>query len=45
MFLFKCGDDSKNNLKGVSKSQSKHINFEECYKCLFGREYLKECDN
>ena len=26
---FKCGDDSQNKLKGVSKSQSKHIKFEK----------------
>ena len=29
MYAFKCGDDSKNKLKGVSKSQSKNIKFEE----------------
>ena len=29
MYAFKCGDDSKNKLKGISKSQSKHIKFEE----------------
>ena len=28
MYAFKCGDDSKNKLKGISKSQSKHIKFE-----------------
>ena len=27
MYAFKCGDDSKNKLKGVSKSQSKILNF------------------
>ena len=31
-------------MKGISKSQSKHIKFEEFYKCLFGGEYRKECD-
>ena len=45
MYSFKCGDDSKNELKGISKSQSAHINFEEYYSCLFGGEYQKECDN
>ena len=29
MYAFKCGNDSKNKLKGVSKSQSKNIKFEE----------------
>ena len=29
MYAFKCGDHSKNKLKGISKSQSKHITFEE----------------
>ena len=32
-------------LKGVSKSQSKHIKFEEYYNCLFGGKYQKECEN
>ena len=36
---------AKTKLKGVSKSQSKHIQFEENYNCLFGGEYQKECDN
>ena len=44
MYSFKCGDDSKSKLKGISKSQSKHIKFEEYYYCLFGVEYQKECD-
>ena len=43
MYAFKCGDDSKNKLKGISKSQSKNIKFEEYYKCLFGKEYQREC--
>ena len=46
-YSFKCKDniDSKNKIKGISKSQSKHIKFEEYYNCLFGGEYQKECDN
>ena len=44
MYSLKCGNNSKNRLKGVSKSQSKHIKFEECYNCLFGGEYQKDCD-
>ena len=45
MYAFRCGDDSKNRLKGISKSYSEKIKFEECYKCLFGGEYQQECDN
>ena len=45
MYAFKCGDDSKNRLKGISRSYSKNIRFEENYNCLFGVEYQKECDN
>ena len=28
MYSFKCGADSKNKIKGISKSQSKHFKFE-----------------
>ena len=28
-YAFKCGDDSKNKLKGISKSYSKNIKFDE----------------
>ena len=45
MYAFKCGDNSKNKLKGISKAQSKNIKFEEYKKCLDGEEYQKECDN
>ena len=44
MYAFKCGNDSKNKLKGISKSQSKHIKFEEYYNCLFDGEYQRECN-
>ena len=46
-YSFKCNDntESKNKIKGISKSQSKHIKFEEYYNCLFGREYQRECNN
>ena len=40
---FKCGDDST-KLKGISKSQSKNIKFEEFKKCLDGEEFQRECD-
>ena len=39
MNAFKCGSDIKNKLKGISKSQSKIIKFEEYYNCLFGGKY------
>ena len=42
MYAFKYGDDSKNKFQVVSKSQSKHIKFEEYYNCLFGGEYQKD---
>ena len=45
MYSFISGDDSKNILKGISKSQSKLIKFEEYYNCLTRGEYQKECDN
>ena len=46
-YSFKCknNDENKNKIKGISKSQSKHIEFEEYYNCLFGGEYQKECNN
>ena len=45
MYAFKCGNDSTNKLKGISKSQSEHIKFEEHKKCLDGEEYPRECNN
>ena len=44
MYAFKCGNDSKNKLKSISKSQSKLNKFEEYYNCLFGGEYQRECN-
>ena len=46
-YSFKCKDniESKNKTKGISKSQSKHIKFEEYYNCLFCGEYQRECYN
>ena len=44
MYAFKCGCDSKNKLKGVSKSESKIINFEEYNKNLDGEKYQEECN-
>ena len=45
MYVFKCGDNSKNILKGIFKSQAKYINFEEYKRCLDGVEYQQEFDN
>ena len=45
MYAFICGDDSEMKLEALSKSQSKHIKFEEYYNCLFGGEYQKKCVN
>ena len=39
MFALKCDDDSKSNLKGTSKTQSKNIKFEEHKKCLDGKKH------
>ena len=46
-YSFKCKDngENKNKIKGVSKSQSKHIKFEEYKKCLDGEEYKRERNN
>ena len=46
-YSFKCKDniESKNKMKSISKSQSKHNKFEEYYNCLFGGEYQRECNN
>ena len=41
-YAIKCGNDSKNKLKGISKSQSKHIIFEEYKKCFDCESYQKE---
>ena len=45
LYAFKCGDDSKNKLKGVSKSQPQIFKFEEFKKCLDGKENQRECNN
>ena len=46
-YSFKCNDNNENKkkMKGISKSQSKHIKFEEYKKCLDGEEYQKDCNN
>ena len=47
MYAFKCKDkeENKNKLKGISKSQSKNIKFEEYKICLDGEEFENECVN
>ena len=45
MYAFKCVMGSKNNLKGVCKSQSKSIKFEEFRNCLEGSAHREECEN
>ena len=37
--------EDKNNLKGISKSQSRNIRFEEYKKCLEGEKYQSKCEN
>ena len=44
-YAFRCGDDSKNKLKAISKSQSKIIKFEEYKFCLGGEENGNICSN
>ena len=44
MYSFECGVDCENKLKTVSKSQSKHIKFEEYKKRLDEEKYHTECD-
>ena len=46
-YSFKCknDDENENKIKGVAKSQSKHIKFEEHKNCLDGKEYQRECNN
>ena len=45
VYSFKCKDniESKNKIKGISKSQSKHNKLEEYKKCLDREEYQREC--
>ena len=44
MYAFKCGDESKNKMRGFSESYSKIINFEEYKNCLDEENYEKECN-
>ena len=46
-YSFKCKDniESKNKIKGIYKSQSKYIIFEEYKKRLDGKEYQRDFNN
>ena len=44
MYSFKCGDDIKNQVKVVSKSQSTSFNFGDHKKCLYAEKYQRECE-
>ena len=46
-YSFKCKDNNekKNKIKGIFKSQSKHIKFEDYKKFLYGEKYQRECNN
>ena len=44
IYAFNCGNDCKNKLKSVSKSQSKNNKFEEHKKCLDGENFQSECN-
>ena len=44
MYANKCGDDSKNKWKGICKSQSKNIKFEEYKKCFDDENFEQDCD-
>ena len=43
-YSLKCGHDVKNKLQGISKTQTKHIKFEEYKKSLDAEEYQRECN-
>ena len=43
-YAFKCGNDSKNNLKSNCKSQSEILNLRK-KNCLDASDYQKQCDN
>ena len=42
MYAFKCVIDSKNELKSICESQSKHIKFEYYKKRFDGEDYQRE---
>ena len=44
LYSFNCGDDRKNNIRAVCKSQPKTINFGEFENCLDGKDYEKDID-
>ena len=42
---FRCVDDSKYKLEGISLPYSKNINIDEVKNCLDGEEHQQKCDN
>ena len=44
MYVYECWDDSKNEIKGISKSYSKIIIFEEYKKRIDGETCQEECE-
>ena len=44
MYAFKCGEDNRINLKGVSKSQPKH-NILKNIKIVCGEKYPEKSEN
>ena len=44
-YSFRCNGAKTNKIKGISKSCSKSIIFEDYRKCLDGDEHQRECDN
>ena len=45
MYAFKCEDDNKNKLKGISESYIKNNKLVDFKKCLDGEEYQFQCGN
>ena len=44
-YSFKCGEQTENKLKGITKPQTKCIKFEEYKNCLSGGEFNDKCNN
>ena len=44
MYAYRCENDCKNKLKGISKSYSINNKFDEYKKCLDCEKYQQECD-
>ena len=44
-YSIKGGDDIKNKLKGISETQTKSKKLKEYKKCLYRKEYQRDCNN